>query len=221
MSGGSLARPTVAVPEDQVVRYTYAERINHWMSAISYGYCLVSGFALFTPYLFWMAAVLGGGATVRYWHPWLGLVYAATVLQMHRFWQRDLVISDADRKWSKNITDYVTNQDDKIPAQDRFNAGQKQFYWVMFYAMFVLLLTGVVMWFPEKMPRNLHWVLTVCVFIHSATALLSIAGFMIHVYMSIWVTPGSAKGMIEGKVSTAWAKSHHRLWYEKITGRKS
>jgi cytochrome b subunit of formate dehydrogenase len=27
--------------------------------------------------------------------------------------------------------------------------------------------------------------------------------------------------MVEGHVSTGWARTHHRLWYEKITGRRS
>jgi formate dehydrogenase subunit gamma len=38
--------------------------------------------------------------------------------------------------------------------------------------------------------------------------------------MSIWMTPGSVKAMVEGTVSPAWAKTHHRLWYQKITGRR-
>ena len=52
-------------------------------------------------------------------------------------------------------------------------------------------------------------------------ALITIAAFMIHVYMSIWVTPGSMKGMVEGTVPSAWAKTHHRLWWQRITGRKN
>jgi cytochrome b subunit of formate dehydrogenase len=35
------------------------------------------------------------------------------------------------------------------------------------------------------------------------------------------VTPGSMKAMVEGHVSTTWARTHHRLWYEKITGRRN
>ncbi len=223
MSGGAIVQPQskTAVPEEQVVRYTYPERFTHWINAISYGYCLFTGLALFTPYMFWMGTVLGGGGTIRYWHPWIGLVYQASILQMHRMWRSDMVTTDADRQWSKNLEHYVKNEDEKMPPQGRFNGGQKQFYWAMFYGVLVLFVTGIVMWLPEYVPRNLHWVLPIVVFIHSATALITIAAFMIHVYMSVWVTPGSVKGMVEGKVPSAWAKAHHRLWWEKITGRKS
>src|SRR5258708_29584842 len=125
----------------------------------------------------------------------MGHRYPAYTLQMHKIGRSDMVKPDDDRLWLKSVEHYAKNEDDKVPPQHRFNAGQKQFYCVMFYCTFVLLLTGIVMWFPEYMPRNLHWVLPIVVFLHSATALITIAGFMIHVYMSIWLTPGSVKAM--------------------------
>jgi formate dehydrogenase subunit gamma len=221
MSGGIVARPTTAMPEDQVQRYNFAERAYHWINSIAYTYLMLTGLALFTPLAYWLAYVLGGPATIRYWHPWIGLVYFATIFWMHRLWKRDMQKIPQDEQWSKNIRAYAENRDEVMPPQGRFNAGQKQFWWVMFYCTFILLITGIIMWIPEKMPRELHWVLPIIVFIHSATALITIAAFIIHVYMSVWVTPGSVKAMVEGHVSTTWARTHHRLWYEKITGRRN
>ncbi len=221
MSGGIVARPTTAIPEDQVQRYNFAERAYHWINSIAYTYLMLTGLALFTPLAYWLAYVLGGPATIRYWHPWVGLVYFATIFWMHRLWKRDMQKIPQDEQWSKNIIAYAENRDEVMPPQGRFNAGQKQFWWVMFFCTFILLITGIIMWIPEKMPRELHWVLPIIVFIHSATALITIAAFIIHVYMSVWVTPGSVKAMVEGHVSTTWARTHHRLWYEKITGRRN
>jgi formate dehydrogenase subunit gamma len=221
MSGGTIARPTTAIPEDEVQRYNFAERAYHWINAIAYTYLLLTGLAIFTPLAYWLAYVLGGPATIRYWHPWIGLVYLATIFWMHRMWKRDMQKIPQDEQWSKHLRDYAENRDEVMPPQGRFNAGQKQFWWVMFYCTFILLITGIIMWIPEKMPRELHWVLPITVFIHSATALITIAAFIIHVYMSVWVTPGSVKAMVEGHVSTNWARTHHRLWYEKITGRRN
>jgi formate dehydrogenase subunit gamma len=221
MSGGTIARPTTAMPEDEVQRYTFAERAYHWINAISYTYLMLTGLAIFTPLAYWLAYVLGGPATIRYWHPWVGLIYLATIFWMHRMWKRDMQKIPEDERWSKNIRAYAENRDELMPPQGRFNAGQKQFWWVMLYCTFILLITGIIMWIPEKMPRELHWVLPITVFIHSATALITIAAFIIHVYMSVWVTPGSVKAMVEGHVSTRWARTHHRLWYEKITGRRN
>ncbi len=221
MSGGIIARPTTAIPEDEVQRYNFAERAYHWINAIAYTYLMLTGLAIFTPLAYWLAYVLGGPATIRYWHPWIGLIYLATIFWMHRMWKRDMQKIPEDEHWSKNIRAYAENRDELMPPQGRFNAGQKQFWWVMLYCTFILLITGIIMWIPEKMPRELHWVLPITVFIHSATALITIAAFIIHVYMSVWVTPGSMKAMVEGHVSTNWARTHHRLWYEKITGRRN
>ena len=220
MSGGVIVRPATATPDDQVERYSYRERVYHWINAIAYTYLLLTGLALFTPFLWWLAYVLGGGGTIRFWHPWVGLVYFVTILWMGSKWKADMKSIPEDERWNKNVKAYIEHRDDAMPPQGRFNAGQKQFWWVMFYCTFILLITGIIMWVPERVPRELHWTLPITVFIHSVTALITIAAFIIHVYMSVWVTPGSVKGMVQGTVSTRWARAHHRLWYEKITGRK-
>ena len=220
MSSATIPGARTVVREDEVVRYTFPERVGHWINAVAYTYLLGSGLAFFTPFMWWMAVVLGGGGTIRFWHPWVGLVYMITIFWMHSEWRKDMEPVPQDAEWTKNIKAYVENRDDVVPPQERFNAGQKQFWWVMLWCSLVLLVTGIVMWFPEKIPFSLHWLLTITVFIHSVTALVTIAAFIIHVYMSIWMTPGSMKAMIEGHVSARWARAHHRLWYERITGRR-
>jgi formate dehydrogenase subunit gamma len=221
MSTGSITRAGTSVPEDQVVRYTFQERAVHWINAIAYTYCMLTGLAFFTPYMFWIATVLGGGATVRFLHPWVGLVWLVCLFWTNAKWKGDMAPIPEDAKWNDNVKYYIQNQDDKMPAQGRFNAGQKTFWKGMFWSGLVLLVTGVVMWFPEMMPRGAHWLLTLCVFTHAVAALVTIALFIIHVYMSVWMTPGSMQAMMDGSVSTRWARAHHRLWYEKVTGRKN
>ena len=46
---------------DRILRYTLGERINHWIAGLSYLYCLITGLAFWSPYLFWMAVIAGGG----------------------------------------------------------------------------------------------------------------------------------------------------------------
>jgi formate dehydrogenase subunit gamma len=216
----TIMRSTAVTGEEQIQRYTFKERAYHWINAITYSYLFLTGLAFFTPYMMWIAYVLGGPATSRLVHPWVGLVYFVSTLWMQARWKDDMKAIPQDEQWSKNVKAYIQNQDELMPPQDRFNAGQKQFWWIMLYCTFILLVTGIIMWFPERIPRGIHWLLPITVFIHSATALITIAAFLIHVYMSVWVTPGSTKAMIEGNVSVSWARTHHRLWYEKIMGRR-
>src|SRR5580692_8055946 len=63
-----------------IVRYTFGERVNHWIGALSYTYLLMTGLAFWSPYLYWLAAVVGGGPAARFWHPWLGLIFAASLV---------------------------------------------------------------------------------------------------------------------------------------------
>ena len=220
MSTGVITRERTAIPPDQIVRYTFRERLCHWINALAYSYDMLTGLALFTPHLYWLAAVFGGGPTIRFWHPWIGLIFTVTIFWMHALWRGDMTHTARDREWTKNVKYYVQNRDEMMPAQERFNAGQKQFYWILFWGAIVLLLTGIIMWLPERMPLGLRWVLRLATIIHSAAALITIGAIIIHIYMGLWMTPGSLKAMIEGHVSKQWAHAHHRLWFERVTGVK-
>ena len=57
--------------------------------------------------------------------------------------------------------------------------------------------------------------------VHVIAALVTIGGFIIHVYMGTALVRGSFTSIIRGEVSPEWAKTHHRLWYEHVTGDKS
>jgi formate dehydrogenase subunit gamma len=207
-----MSSHNTATPSDEIVRYSYSERLCHWLSALSYLYSLISGLALFTPYLYWLAFLLGGGPAARFWHPWAGLVFIVSVIWMHSIWRRDMALVDADREWMTNIRNYVTNRDDQVPPQGRFNAGQKQFYWIMFYGAIVLLASGLVMWAPELFSLRTNWVRGVTILIHECAALVTIGAFIIHVYMGVFMVPGGFRGMISGRVSRRWARVHHPLW---------
>jgi hypothetical protein len=55
------------------------------------------------------------------------------------------------------------------------------------------------MWFPEKMPRSWHWLLTIIIPVHAATALITIGAFIIHIY--VLMVPGGLKGIAYRRVS--------------------
>ena len=198
---------------EPVVRYTLQERLNHWLAGLTYLYLLLSGLAFYTPYLYWMAAVLGGGPTARFWHPWVGLLFAVAVFWMHAIWRGEMRTTEADRAWNREVKKYIENRDDELPPVGRFNPGQKQFYWAMFFGMILLLVSGIVMWLPEYMPRGLR---PIAVILHEIAALITIGAFIIHIYMGLFVVPGGFHAIVQGYVSRGWAKAHHRLWYDRL-----
>jgi len=197
-----------------ISRYTMTERLVHWLAAFVYIYPLLTGLAFYTPHLFWIATVLGGGPTSRFWHPIVGVLFFVSVLWMLTEWGADMRITDADRAWEKQIIHYIRNEDDQLPPVGRFNYGQKIFYWVMLFAGTILVLSGTVLWFPEIFARQAHWLLLLAIFCHVGAALISIGAFIIHVYMGTAMVRGGFTSIIRGEVTPAWAKEHHRLWYE-------
>ena len=73
-----------------IERYPFHERICHWLTGFAYLYCLATGLAFYSPYLFWLAVILGGGPTSRFWHPLVGVASSP----------RDLDASDLARRCS-------------------------------------------------------------------------------------------------------------------------
>jgi formate dehydrogenase subunit gamma len=203
-------------PVGRIQRFTWFERVMHWYTAATYMYVGLSGLALFTPYMYWIASVLGGGPIIRFWHPIVGIGFVLGIFWMHHTWSQDLKLDADDRAWLDNVKYYITNQDEKLPPQDKYDAVQKVYYWGMFVASIMLILTGLVMWFPEMISRSMHWVLPIVTFLHSVAALFTIGGVMIHIYMSISNIPGSLKAMAEGHVSRGWAMLHAPKWYARI-----
>jgi formate dehydrogenase subunit gamma len=207
-------------PEDTepIERYTLRERVMHWLNGLTYVYLLATGLALFSPHLYWIAMVLGGGPTVRYWHPWAGLLFMAGMLWMHSMWRGDMRAIPADREWNRKVRLYIENRDDELPPVGRFNPGQKQFYWVMWFGMILLLLSGILMWFPEYVHWNVRWLRPLVVMLHEIGALITVGAFIVHVYMGVFAVPGGLHAILHGYVSRGWAKAHHRLWYDRISG---
>jgi formate dehydrogenase subunit gamma len=204
--------------EGGILRYSLAERVLHWVTAIVYVYPLATGLAFYSPHLYWIAIVLGGGPTSRFWHPWIGSLFVIAVLWMFRGWHGDMRITAIDRAWSQSVGHYIRNEDESLPPAARFNAGQKYFFWVMLWAGIALGLSGVLLWFPERIPWTLRYLRYTAILVHVSAALVSIGAFIIHVYMGTAMVRGGFTSIIRGEVSPAWARMHHRLWYEKVTG---
>ncbi|MGA8489789.1 MAG: formate dehydrogenase subunit gamma [Terriglobales bacterium] len=219
MSSHVISPPrTTGQPGERILRYTLVERVHHWVGFLFYAYCLITGLAFWSPYMYWLAALVGGGPTARFWHPWFGLAFAGSMLWMYKMWWRDMQTTAADLRWRKAVKHYIENDDQNLPSEGRFNFGQKVFFWLMFYGAILLVLSGLGLWFVESIPSSLDWLRLLCVTVHVVAALATIGAFIIHVYMGTAMIRGGFTSIIRGEVSVAWAKLHHRLWYEQVTG---
>jgi len=204
-----------------IQRYGLSERFVHAVAGISYVYLLLTGLAFWTPALYWIAVVLGGGYLARVLHPWVGLVFAAAVIWMAVMWRRDMRVTDDDRAWRRAIGRYIRNEDASVPGAGRFNYGQKMLFWLMVWGGAALLVSGLVMWFVASVPweaRSLRYGATL---VHALAALATIGGFIVHVYMGVAVVPGGLRAVVHGTVSEEWARRHHPLWLAALPARSA
>ncbi len=197
--------------EEGVLRYSLAERVLHWFVALTFIYLLLSGFALGYPRMAWLYDVLGGGQTVRFVHPIVGVGFTIGAVLMLVVWLLDMMFDDTDRAWARDMRTYMREGHSRADI-DRFNAGQKGYFWFAVVTGVALLITGLPLWFPGLMSGGWNQFARL---LHQALFLLTVGGFIIHVYMSTVMLPGTMPGMTSGRVTRAWAAWHHPSWFRK------
>ena len=200
-----------AEPEEGVLRYSLAERVLHWFVALTFIYLTLSGFALGYPRMAWLYDILGGGQTVRFLHPIVGVAFTVGFVLMLVLWLRDMIFDAKDRAWARDLRNYVREGHSSVDI-DRFNAGQKGYFWFAVVTGVALFVTGLPLWFPGLMSGGWNQIARL---LHHASFLLTVGGFIIHVYMSTVMLPGTMPGMTGGRVTRAWAAWHHPSWFRK------
>ena len=205
----------------RVPRYSGSARINHWIVAVSFVLLLLSGLSLFHPSLYWLSTLFGGGATVRWLHPWIGLVLVVGFLGLfvRFFWQNLPEITDF--VWLARIRHVLTANDHYLPEVGKYNAGQKFVFWSQAMLVATLFITGLGLWeaglayveglfgFKATMDQ-----LRLAALIHAGAAVIAITIWIIHVYAAIWVR-GTFSAMTRGFVTGGWGWRHHRKWLRK------
>ncbi|HEY0323107.1 MAG TPA: formate dehydrogenase subunit gamma [Pyrinomonadaceae bacterium] len=206
------------VRRGELLRHPVYTRVLHWAVAISFILSLLTGFAIYSPYLFrWLAPLFGGGPTTRFLHPWFGLAFDFFFLFQFLNWFAPMRWTATDSRFMRRLKEYATNKE-KLEPEDTgfFNGGQKLYFWAIAISAVLFLITGVLMWFDHVVPRI---VVAISYVIHDIAALIMLGGFIIHVYEGTAQQPGTFQAMTDGTVSKEWAWTHHPAWYKEVTGR--
>ena len=213
---GEFARiGTTRVYRGELLRHPVYTRFLHWSVAIFFILSLLTGFAIYSPWLFhWIAPLFGGGPRTRLLHPWFGLLFSVFFFFQFLNWFAPMAWTAADRRWTKRMRLYVTNQQGVEPEDvGFFNGGQKLYFWAIVVSAILFLITGLFLWFDHVVGR---WVVAVSYVIHDLASLLMLAGFIIHIYEGTAHQPGTFRSMIDGTVTESWARTHHPAWYRAV-----
>jgi len=202
----------------ELLRHPVYTRVVHWTVAISFVLSLLTGFAIYSPWLYpWLTPLFGGGPLTRALHPWFGVVFVVAFVFQFLNWLRPMRWTDADRRWMREVKAYATNREVVAPKDTGFfNGGQKLYYWTIAVCAVVFLITGLFLWFDHIAAP---WLVAVSYVLHDIAALAMLAGFIIHIYEGTAAQPGTFQSMTNGTVTNKWAWTHHPAWYAEVTGR--
>lgn len=210
--GRTFVRP------NELLRHPIYTRVLHWSVAGFFILALLSGFAIYSPWLYrFLTPLFGGGAMTRLLHPWFSLGFVAVFVLQTFNWLEPMAWTADDRRWMGRMRAYVTNAEKVEPEYvDFFNAGQKVYFWAIVASAVLFVLSGFPMWFPKTFGR-----LTVDIgyVLHDLAALVMLGGFVVHLYEGTAAEPGTFRSMVRGTVDRRWAWTHHPAWYRRETGR--
>jgi len=208
---------TVVGP-DEILRHPTYTRVLHWTVAVFFFAALLSGLAIYSPWTFsWLTPLFGGGPMTRFLHPWFGIGFVIVWVFQFLNWRGLMIWTESDSKWLRKMDRYASNEETLEPEYVGFyNGGQKLQFWEIVFGGLVLLITGLLMWFPEVTGRL---AMAISYVVHDISALIMLGGIIIHVYLSTVGAPGTLHAMTRGVVTRAWAWTHHPAWYREATGR--
>jgi formate dehydrogenase subunit gamma len=198
-----------------LIRYTPAERANHWLTAITFVLLALSGLSFFQPLYYPLSNLFGGGVWARILHPFFGVLMAVSFGIEFFNYRKINVMTATDWEWLRRVRELFDSNDRNMPEAGKFNGGQKLLFWLLALCMALLILSGLVIWRDYfSLPIGL---IRFAAVVHAAAAAVMIGLIVFHIYAGIWMKE-SISAMLYGRVRRAWAKQHHPAWYREMTG---
>jgi formate dehydrogenase subunit gamma len=200
-----------ATESEELTRFSRAVRVVHWTFAVLMLISIATAAILYNGFL---AVPIGHRRLVELVHVYTGFAlpvpllaglgfaaYRADVGRLNRF-------LPADWQWLRS-----RSRRDGMIRVGKFNAGQKLNAALTAGSVFVLLGSGLLMFFPDL--ARLSW-RTGATLVHDWFALglgLLICGHIAEALRD----PEARRGMRTGRVSAKWALREHRDWLDETT----
>jgi len=101
----------------------------------------------------------------------------------------------------------------------KFNVGQKMLAWTMIVCITAITVSGFVLMFRDLFSQEIQ---EFCRFVHAASFVVIGVFLIVHVYLATLAMNRQALTAMfgDGNLPVDYVKSHHPIWYEKLTGEK-
>ena len=102
----------------------------------------------------------------------------------------------------------------------KFNVGQKLFAWTMIVAITAITASGFVLMFRDLFSQGTQ---EFCRFVHAASFVVIGVFLVVHLYLALLPMNRQALNAMfgDGGMPIDYVKSHHQIWYEKLTGKSA
>lgn len=221
--------------EVKIKRFNAVRILEHYLAILTFGTLAVTGLSqkFYTFELSqWIILNAGGINSVRLIHRYTGLIFATAVLVHVGIAFLGLVI----RKWPASMVIYKKDFSDAIenlkyyfgisnhPALcDRYDYKQKFEYWGVVVGGFLMIGTGLTLWFPTFVARHLPGeLIPAAKAAHTNEALLAFLVIIIwHIYNSVFspeVFPLDTSILVDGYISRERMVHEHPVELARIEG---
>jgi formate dehydrogenase subunit gamma len=222
-NGAAAPPPGSAVLTGGVPRFVLAERLAHWLYALLFLICLVSGLLMWIPATRDWLGEARHGVALR--HAAMGFAMVVVPLLISFLLDRKRLASNMhevdawdtdDRRWFWAALRGRTLRGGVMPPQGRFNAGQKANTILVAAMALGFALTGALLLAKADLPA---WLVSRALWLHDFLAIAGmalLAGHLAHVFLTSHGR-GYLRGMLTGRLAEEIARERHEKWWAQIT----
>jgi formate dehydrogenase subunit gamma len=211
------------------VRFSQVEILEHWLLLISFAALGLTGllqrFAGLSAVAWAINNAFGGLAALRTIHQVAAITFGGLCLfhfgRILTVWfvKREpgsMLPRRADASDLTQMIQYNLGSAKERPQFDRFTIDEKLGYWALFIAAPIMILTGLILWFPTFFTQFLPVSFTLLARgIHSTTAIVAVLAVLTwHLYFTVFRERNQS--VFTGMLSEQAMKENHPLEYQRI-----
>ena len=215
----------------QFVRLTKSQRMQHIILVVSTTLLIITGFMLQADQ--WFISIFGNASETIFW--WRGIIHRVAGVSVtlvcfyHLFY---VAFVREGRSWffdmlprPRDIVDawqnvlFMLGFRASRPKMDRFFYMEKLEYWSVYFGMFIVIVTGILMWTEDLWPK---FYLDVAGAFHIGEATLALLAIIVGHIFSVHYNPHvypMNRAFIDGMIQEDLMKEEHALWYERETSK--
>ncbi|MBZ7948860.1 formate dehydrogenase subunit gamma [Campylobacter molothri] len=208
----------------KIYTFTLFERIFHFIAALSWIILVPTGLIMM------FGSTFGGGNFVRICknlHALAMVLFIISIIPMFLCWIKRMLPASYDIKWLMIVGGYLSKVKKPIPA-GKFNFGQKTWYYIAVFGGFLMIITGLFMYFVDfdsVVIQNFLGLtqielLRISAIVHNILGIICVVFFGVHIYMAVFAIKGSIHSMITGYKEEEEVYILHHYWYKELEDKK-